>query len=714
MAIRNGGGGGGSSPFIADFPSFRTNTTTSTIGNGAGQLGYMSWGGCQDSHTMNGLWDGRIMHLDGITSGEPVLLHKMGRSQSPGARSVAIAPIGNFFVSGQATMYSDGGAGGGYDQALACGIRSSVKSLPPGFNHTTAIVGGHGVNGTLMLLGDLMLSLSGKSRVDPYAADNYMLSHLGYWTDNGAYYYGANHPGFNDSEQALKAVKQDLNKREIPVRYFQWDDWWMESDGDTPGMTSWTPKQTVFPSGFTDWLGTPLSMYAPMYSARNVWINDYTWKHDVGTSAVGGSPADSPASVIPLDPAFYLDLFRNGSKIGMKMFEQDFLCTTNSETSLTNNDITSGHAWMQGMNLAAKATNMSLQWCMMNPMHVLASTQFSQMTNGRATGDNTRSNNRGILSMGQNGLLFYPMGFLASRDNVWTTSPEIVQPNCTHNPAHVPCFERNRHADNAVAVLSSGPYGISDGYGFSDRDVVMHSCRTDGVLLKPGWPLSSIEATFTAAPSDPLSGANVWAAHDTFGPWRWSYLVAVNLNTSDATIRTSDLGWPPQSSSASSSIKSPAAPAPPAAVWQVILGSDTANNVTLLGPTDDFKLPASPPSDGGLGLVQFSFAPVLPNGMSILGDVGKWASASSRRFGDVNTSVKPFVSMTVLGAVGEQISISFWSTYWDRPSPQVAVCNFSASSGAKCWNRGGSSGANDDFDCMLVLKCSALTCVCTS
>ena len=236
-----------------------------------------------------------------------------------------------------------------------------------------------------------------------------MLSHLGFWTDNGAYYYGANHPGFNNSEQALKAVKADFAAREIPVRYFQWDDWWMMSDGDTPGMTSWTPKPTVFPSGFADWLDVPISMvgrnplsnresarehrwgtptpsvfsrrgrllpsiyadarciaavtvsqYAPMYSANNVWINEFDWKVD---DAAGG--VNSSRSAIPVDPAFYLNLFRNGSsKVNMKMFEQDFLCTMNTATSLTNSDITSGHAWMQGMNWAAKATNTSLQWCM--------------------------------------------------------------------------------------------------------------------------------------------------------------------------------------------------------------------------------------------------------------------------------------------------------------------------------------------------------------
>jgi len=45
---------------------------------------------------------------------------------------------------------------------------------------------------------------------------------------------------------------------------------WMEKIDDSPGMISWTPKQDVFPSGFSDWLEMPLAMYAPEYFAQNV------------------------------------------------------------------------------------------------------------------------------------------------------------------------------------------------------------------------------------------------------------------------------------------------------------------------------------------------------------------------------------------------------------------------------------------------------------
>lgn len=58
-------------------------------------------------------------------------------------------------------------------------------------------------------------------------------------------------------------------------------------------------------------------MYAPMYSVNNVWNSSYGWKVD---------PMHGKSS-IPVDPKFYLDLFTNGTKIGQKMFEQDFFCS---------------------------------------------------------------------------------------------------------------------------------------------------------------------------------------------------------------------------------------------------------------------------------------------------------------------------------------------------------------------------------------------------
>ena len=45
------------------------------------------------------------------------------------------------------------------------------------------------------------------------------------------------------------------------------------------------------------------------------------------------------------------------------MFEQDFICTLNTRTHLTNTDVHTGRRWLEAMNAAALAANISLQFC---------------------------------------------------------------------------------------------------------------------------------------------------------------------------------------------------------------------------------------------------------------------------------------------------------------------------------------------------------------
>lgn len=172
------------------------------------------------------------------------------------------------------------------------------------------------------------------------------------------------------------------------------DDWWFYSEGDLLGMTYWQPKPDIFPSGLTDWLGEPLVLYVPMYSANNLYrkspLYDYEW-----------AIADNGASAIPLGRKFYDDLFANGTAAGMIMFEQvrwdkrkrdsslscgsfllsfpfvfsvcpflqmspvnpsillspqDFLSTHNIFTNLTNSDLVTGKRWLSGMNEAVPLT----------------------------------------------------------------------------------------------------------------------------------------------------------------------------------------------------------------------------------------------------------------------------------------------------------------------------------------------------------------------
>ena len=172
----------------------------------------------------------------------------------------------------------------------------------------------------------------------------------------GAYYYHYSATdGWPTPEDALKAVKKDTDARGIPVRYAQWDDWWYsQKGGDVGGLLEWQPRKAIFPSGLTDWLAPwKTSLYVAMYSPGNIYAKppySYKWK------------VDDTHHALPMDQAFYDDLFANGSKADMVMFEQDFLCTHNVGTHLTNRDVTTGDTWFRNMDAAAQKANVSLQF----------------------------------------------------------------------------------------------------------------------------------------------------------------------------------------------------------------------------------------------------------------------------------------------------------------------------------------------------------------
>ena len=194
----------------------------------------------------------------------------------------------------------------------------------------------------------------------------------------------------------------------------------------------------------------------------------------------------------------------------MKMFEQDFLCYYDWNTNLTNSDVSSGMEWLTALNTAAVEANITLQLCMMQPIHALASTELSKVTNGRGTSDNTHNGGADLYALGTSGLLMWAMGLWSSRDNVYTTA---VEPGCVGDGNQSNCTSPDFRLQNVAAVLSGGPYGPSDGIGYLNAELIGRSCRSDGVLLKSDAPLAVTDFAFAAAFDTPHESIHVWATH---------------------------------------------------------------------------------------------------------------------------------------------------------------------------------------------------------
>eukprot|EP01043_Picozoa_sp_COSAG02_P035121 COSAG02_NODE_2495_length_8684_cov_12.735469_3_plen_331_part_00 len=156
---------------LGRFPSFAVGNTSFA----APELNWFAFSGCQIQFTGFGRWASSgpgSFRAGGAQETMPLVLYNRS------LRAVAVSPSTNYFNAIHDTATSGG-------SVLVAGVMASIWTLPPGFSHTTLVVGGQGINATMTRLGAALLKETGKTPVNPLN-ESFVLSHLGYWVDNGA------------------------------------------------------------------------------------------------------------------------------------------------------------------------------------------------------------------------------------------------------------------------------------------------------------------------------------------------------------------------------------------------------------------------------------------------------------------------------------------------------------------------------------------------
>jgi len=127
-------------------------------------------------------------------------------------QSSAVSVFSSFgdFMTTQVGLYAS------IDGDLGAGFNGMMAELPPGYKHKVILVGGFGINNTVMSWGDLLLGRTGKHRTRPDA--DLIVSTLGAWTDNGAYYYYNTESGKN-MQQTMDDVVQYYKTLDLPLRH---------------------------------------------------------------------------------------------------------------------------------------------------------------------------------------------------------------------------------------------------------------------------------------------------------------------------------------------------------------------------------------------------------------------------------------------------------------------------------------------------------------
>lgn len=494
------------------------------------------------------------------------------------ANSFMLSPAANFMVANM-VMNSNG--------SISSGINHSIDRLPQNFSHSTMLTLGTGINSVYDTWGHAMTDLQGKVR--PGNDADVTLNTLGYWTDNGAYYYYKYIPT-KGYEGTLEAIKKNFKQQGIPLGYMQLDSWWYPK-GSPPnwrknsrGINTYTADPTLFPDGlgvFQQRLGLPLVVHARWIDQDSPYRSQYKMSGNVS-----------------VDPAYWNSVMNYIRSNGAITYEQDWL----SAQAQTANNLTDPNAFMNDMAHAASVAGLALQYCMPYPRHYLQGSMYSNLLTTRVSHDR-------FLPARWDSFL-YDSRF-ASALGIWPWT-DVFMSTETNNLL--------------LSTLSAGMVGVGDRLGKENKANLMQTIRSDGVIVKPDTSIVPTDETYVGdAQAQGTRPAMVAAAYTYHASMVAAYVFAysrINHVQQPATFTPATLGISGD-----------------AYVYNYF-----AQNGTVVKAGQSFT---GSVKDGSYYVV----VPIGRSGIAFLGDEGKFASLGSKRISRLSDD--GIVHATVTFAPGE-------------------------------------------------------------
>jgi len=520
------------------------------------------------------------------------------------------------------------------DGEIHYGLWGEIDAVPETFTHRFILVEGKGINATIQEWGRLLLADRGKAPVDRYADAG--LAYLSYWTDNGAAYYYETEEGMNEQETLL-ALKADADARDIPLGSLQLDSWWYPKIEEhhllgSSGLLLWEPKVEMFPEGlaaFQEQLGLPLI-------AHNRWFSDQSEYLDTYDFIVEGDRA------FPTGPEVYQEFMANLVSWGGMTYEQDWLITQYWDFHWLRSDVERATRWMEWMDTAAADQGLTMQLCMPGAAHLMDSVDRTSYTTIRTSTDYSPgiSKESYWAQFHTVNMVASALGLLPFKDNIWSS-------------------EEHGEAEALLSILSAGMVGVGDAIGDMDREILLRTCRDDGLLLKPDRPAVPVDAMFLehTRPYTVTTGS----VHAALGETR--YVAALHMAAEHPEREPMDIVY--TMATYDGKDMNDLFVFPDAVTdWDLDLAGDlgiTAGRQILYDwragvsaeVNEDFSIPELPHL---YDFAYFVLAPVQDNGMALLGETAKYVTLSDQRFVAVEVVGDGF-ALTLAGVPGEVVEI---------------------------------------------------------
>jgi len=488
------------------FPSF----VVSDMPVSPAPLGYLSYGGLMFGDTSKhvGIWnttnaDKKI--TSGLDSGPLVLFNTFGDT-------IVFSSFTQHMSTSLDMRYRAS------MMTLAWGVMGGVDSIPKGYNlWTMASYSPNGVNWAMEKWGEELRLHYG--RTTEYRDTDLTNNYIGYYTDNGAYYYYVTEPG-EDYETTMINARAYASKMNIPFRYLQYDSWFYPRY-EGKGVIEWADNKTVFPHGL-QYLWDKTGLISAAHNGY--WSNTTVYAKQNGGKYNFIVEVHNKKS-LPTDEMFWLDLFSNSSKWGLMLYEQDWMNVQFDQMDATTSSLTLGHDWLIQMGRAAQANRINIQYCMTTSRQALNALQIPNVVQARASGDYQPGN--GAWKIGISSMFAHAMGVAPFKDTFWTTT---TQPGNKYDLS-----EPYPELQSVAATLSTGPVGPSDRIGHADRDLIMRSCNDDGLILKPSKPATAVDGQLYHAAFNDFKG-EVSSTFSFISGHLFGYIFAADFGSSDKFI----------------------------------------------------------------------------------------------------------------------------------------------------------------------------------
>ncbi|CAF1203111.1 unnamed protein product [Adineta steineri] len=560
-----------------------------------------------------GRWNSRskVIKSGGMESGPMVLFNLTQKGEGD---ILVLSPFSRFMATSLSQTNRN---------ILDYGIIGSMLSIPVNYNHSMIIsYSSNGINQGIREWGQIMQKAY--NRTSQHRVNDLTINYLGYYTDNGAYYYYKTEKGMN-YEETIVNIRHQIP---LPFHYIQLDSWWYYKGMDD-GVSQWTARPDIFPDGLQ-------ALYRRLENISIAAHNRY-WSYDTIYKQNYSFALDkNNKKALPIgNDSFWIDLFTEANKWGLVLYEQDWLDRQTIDFLPTRTDIHLGHQWLMSMGEAADKVGINIQYCMSLPRHILTALQIPRVTHARTSVDyafHIESWFEHQWAIGISSMFADALGLAPFKDIFWSSKLEPGAPYVGFPREILP--ER----EMAIATLSTGPVAPGDGIKYTNVEHIMKCCRQDGLILKPERPLTMINRLISdwAFYDDILQG-QLYSTRTTINGQTFHVIFASNMKR-DYLVYPSMIG----------------------AQSGVIWSHDNSSVVLDFNDTNPLHVSANKCHDLSMCLWYVSPRIQLTSDVSyaLLGEWNKWTAISHQRIIEIdNQSINHIAIINIIGAPNETVSL---------------------------------------------------------